>query len=112
VVLIFARSLQVWPPGSYFISSQIAEGIWRLGAAMLSMGLRLAMPMIALLLLVDIVFALMGKLNAHLQLLSLAFPAKMLAAMAMFSITLTALPTLFRGLAEQAMHALLRIAGR
>ena len=43
--------------------------------------MRLALPVVALLMLVDLALALLGRLNAQLQLLTLAFPAKMLAAL-------------------------------
>ena len=52
---------------------------------MLSVGLRLALPVLALVLLVDISLALLGRLNAHLQLLTMAFPAKILTALLLLS---------------------------
>ena len=45
------------------------------------MALRLALPVVALLLMVDVALALLGRLNQQLQLLALAFPAKMLTAL-------------------------------
>ncbi|HZU26254.1 MAG TPA: flagellar biosynthetic protein FliR [Bryobacteraceae bacterium] len=112
VILVFARSLETCPPGSWLISPMAAEHVWRLGAGMFSLGVRLAMPVIALLLLVDVTFALMGKINSHLQMLSLAFPAKMLAGMAVFAVALAGLPFLFRALAEQTLAMLLRLMER
>ena len=52
-----------------------------LGSNLFSVGVRLALPVVALLVMVDVALALMGRLNAQLQLLSLAFPAKMLVAL-------------------------------
>ena len=44
------------------------------GDGMLALALRLALPMIALLAMVDISLGLLGRVNAQLQLLTLAFP--------------------------------------
>jgi flagellar biosynthetic protein FliR len=82
VVRIFARSLETFPPGAALPSAPAMEAILRLGAGMFSTGLRLALPALALLTLVDVALALLGRLNAQLQLLTLAFPLKMLAAVA------------------------------
>ncbi len=56
------------------------------------MGVRLALPVVALLVMVDIALALLGRLNAQLQLLSLAFPAKMLVALLMLGWMAAAVP--------------------
>ena len=47
--------------------------------------MRLALPVVALLVMVDVALALLGRLNQQLQLLSLAFPAKMLTALLVLS---------------------------
>ena len=57
----------------------------RLGANLFTVGARLALPVVALLVMVDVALALMGRLNQQLQLLSLAFPAKMLTALLVLS---------------------------
>ena len=54
----------------------------RLTAEIFSLGMRLALPVVALLTLVDLALALVGRLNAQLQLVLLAFPVKMLATLA------------------------------
>ena len=78
---------------------------------MFSTAFRLALPVVALLLLVDVTFALFGKLNAQLQLLSLAFPAKMLATLGMLAILSQAYPSVYEGIAAKGVAALLRLAG-
>ena len=70
-----------WSP----LSTASAEAIIRLGSSLFAFGLRLALPVIALLLMVDIALALLGRLNQQLQLLSLAFPLKMLTALLVLS---------------------------
>jgi flagellar biosynthetic protein FliR len=85
VLRIFGRSLDSRPPGTFRLSLSVAQEIVRLGGEMLSVGLRLALPVLALVLLVDISLALLGRLNAHLQLLTMAFPAKILTALLLLS---------------------------
>lgn len=109
VIRILAKSLEMYPAGSYVASMKSAEAILRLGAAMFSTGLRLAMPVLALLLLVDIALALLGRINAQLQLLTLAFPAKMLAALGLLTITAGAFPAVYQNAAERTIKTLVGI---
>lgn len=78
----FARSLERFPPGSVEIGWPSAVHVARFGGEVLAFGLRLALPVAGLLLLADITLAVVGRLQAQLQLLSLAFPVKMLGALA------------------------------
>jgi flagellar biosynthetic protein FliR len=81
VLRLFAQSLDRVPAGAYPFSPHSAEAMIHLGSNLFSVGVRLALPVVALLVMVDVALALMGRLNAQLQLLSLAFPAKMLVAL-------------------------------
>jgi len=111
VLKVFARSLQTHPPGSFALAPARAEAIVGLGAGMFSTGLKLALPVVALLVLVDTALALLGRIHAHLQLLMLAFPAKMLAALAMLAAIAGLYLKLYRAAAEQAFGALFRVLG-
>jgi flagellar biosynthetic protein FliR len=95
VLRSLAASLDVYPPGAFLISRPLAETVARMGAVMFSSGLRLAFPILALLVMVDLALALLGRLQPNLQLLILAFPAKMLAALALFAWMAVLLPKLF-----------------
>ena len=101
-----AASLEVWPPGAFLITRPMAETVAGLGAAMFSAGLRLALPVLALLALVDLSLALLGRLQPNLQLISLAFPAKMLAALATLAWIAVLMPRLFRGTADHMLTAM------
>jgi flagellar biosynthetic protein FliR len=81
VLRLFSASLERIPPGAYVFQPSTAEAFIRLSGSLLAAGARLALPVVALLVMVDVALALMGRLNAQLQLLSLAFPAKMLTAL-------------------------------
>jgi flagellar biosynthesis protein FliR len=85
VLRLFAQTLDRIPAGAYAQSTGSAEAIIRLGSSLFAYGVRLALPVVALLLMVDIALALLGRLNQQLQLLSLAFPLKMLTALLVLS---------------------------
>jgi flagellar biosynthesis protein FliR len=65
---------------------------------------------VALLVMVDVSLALLGRLNSQLQLLSLAFPAKMLTALAVLAWVAPLVPRVlaeFNGLASAAARRML-----
>jgi flagellar biosynthetic protein FliR len=83
----------------------------RLGTNVFTFGVRLALPVVALLVMVDVALALLGRINQQLQLLSLAFPAKMLAALLLLSWTASLVPRLMLESSGQAWTALRRMLG-
>jgi flagellar biosynthetic protein FliR len=83
----------------------------RAGADMLITGVRVALPVVALLLMVDIALALLGRMQAQLQLLTVAFPAKMLAALAVLAAMIAVLPHVFEVAGRHSMSAIARIFG-
>jgi len=106
VLAVFARSLAVYPPGTYQLQPEGAEAVLKLGGAMFATGLRLAMPVIMLLMLVDIALALLGRIHMQLQLLTLAFPVKMLAALAFLAVLTAFFLPVFRDAAERTVAVL------
>ena len=64
------------------------------------------MPVVALLLLLDIALAVAGRIQQQLQLLSLAFPLKMLAALALLAALAPVFARLFQSSAERTMGTL------
>jgi flagellar biosynthetic protein FliR len=111
VVRLFAQSLDTVPAGTYAFSPRSAEPLIRLGGALFSSGFRLALPVVALLTMVDVALALLGRLNQQLQLLSLAFPVKMLAALLILSWILALVPRLMSEFSGQAWTAAGRALG-
>ena len=75
------------------------------------MGVRLALPVVALLVMVDVALALLGRLNQQLQLLSLAFPAKMLTALVVLSWVAVLYPRILTEFGGQAWAAARRMLG-
>jgi flagellar biosynthesis protein FliR len=99
ILKVLARSLETSPPGSFHLTPDMAESVVRFGSEMLSVGVRLALPVMALLLLVDLSLALLGRLNAQLQLLSMAFPAKIMTALVLLAWMTAVFPQIYAGYA-------------
>jgi flagellar biosynthetic protein FliR len=112
VLRIFAHSMEVMPAGSILMSRSAGEHLLSLGALMFSTGLRLAMPVVAVLVLVDVSLALLGRINSQLQLLTVAFPIKMMVGLFVLSWVALLLPTLFRAEAATTLAAIRNLAGR
>lgn len=96
VIRAFAMSLTTRPPGEFHADEHMAEALWRFGSDIFSVGVRLALPSIALLLLIDISLALVGRINAQLHLISLSFPVKMMTAMAIMALLAAMYPRIVR----------------
>jgi flagellar biosynthesis protein FliR len=103
IIRAFARSLEVHPPGTFLLQHADVQRIVGLGADMFSTALRLALPVIAFLALIDIALALLGRINSQLQLLSLAFPIKMLVTLAMLSWILVLFAAVYRSWGGQVL---------
>jgi flagellar biosynthetic protein FliR len=104
-------SFDTWPPGTFLITRPLAETVARLGSVMFSTGLRLAFPAIALLTMVDLALALLGRLQPSLQLLNLAFPAKTLVGLALLAWMAGLLPRLFTAFASAVLAVVRQAAG-
>ena len=111
VIHVLANSLQSIPAGSYTAAASALEAITRLGVGIFSVGLQLAVPVLALTLLLDIAFAVLGRLHAQLQLLSLSFAAKMLAAVAFLGSLLSVYPGVFEKFGTATFSTLFRLLG-
>lgn len=111
VIRAFARSLEAAPPGEWFPAAAGWEAVRRLGAGMFRTGVRLALPVLALLALTDIALALLGRVNAQLQLLTLAFPVKMLAAVAVLAALAPVFVRVLGGYAGQIAAGMRAVVG-
>jgi flagellar biosynthetic protein FliR len=111
VLRLFAQSLEKIPAGTYVFGRGTAEPLIRLGSILFSVGVRLALPVVALLVMVDVALALLGRINAQLQLLTLAFPAKMLIALILLSWIAPMFPRILREISGNAWTAAYRMLG-
>jgi flagellar biosynthetic protein FliR len=111
VLRLVGQSLSKVPPGAYPFGPHSAEPLIRLASQLFSVGVRLALPVVALLVMVDVALALLGRLNAQLQLLSLAFPMKMLIALAVLSWIAVLFPRILRDFSVLAFGTARRTLG-
>jgi flagellar biosynthetic protein FliR len=87
------------------------DAVTHLGTNMFSLAVRVAFPIVIVLLLVDLALAMAGRIQAQLQLLSLAFPLKMLTGIVLLAATVTALPKVFENAAVYTIRLLPALAG-
>ncbi|MGA2136228.1 MAG: flagellar biosynthetic protein FliR [Bryobacteraceae bacterium] len=110
VLRALAESLRAHPAGQW-LTPPAAETCLRLGGEMLALAVRVAMPCLALLILADVALALLGRLNAQLQLLTLAFPLKMMAALVLLAWITLLLPRLLAAYAGAVFGTLRQVLG-
>jgi flagellar biosynthetic protein FliR len=109
VIRAFAVSLQSHPAGSWALGPGAIEPVIRLFQSMFSAGIRLALPVLASMLMIDISLALLGRVSSHLQLMFLAFPVKMLASLLLISWIVMILPNVFGEFAQQVLTVVQRL---
>ena len=95
IFVIFSQSLETYPPGSFTVPLSFADKIIPMGATIFSTGFRLVLPIVALLIMVDVALASLGRLNAQLQLLIMAFPVKMLIGLGLLAWIMVLFPRVF-----------------
>lgn len=96
VLRTLASSFERVPPGTWVSELFQLNRLMLLGTEMWRIALRLAMPIAMLLLLLDLTLALLNRLQGHLQLLSLAFPVKLLATLVILAALLSYIPDMMR----------------
>jgi flagellar biosynthesis protein FliR len=111
IISAFASSLDTYPPGAFTITRNLAQVVLHLGASVFSIGLRLALPIIALLLMTDLALGLLGRINSQLHLTAHAFPAKMLLTLGALSMLLVAVPSLYQALSTDVFQTIRQVVG-
>lgn len=106
VLLSFANSLEKLPPGSVVLSQSLGMQIVKVGGVLFTTGLRLVLPAIAFLLMMDLALALLSRINAQLQVVSLAFPAKILATILILATLSAILPRIFMKASQPVFETL------
>jgi flagellar biosynthesis protein FliR len=105
---VFAESLTSYPPGTFVVTRSLATNVVRVGSGIFSFGLRLALPLIGLLLMAEITLALLGRINGQLHLGMHAFPVKMMLTLAILSSVLAVTPHLYHAYAEEIFGSIRR----
>ena len=108
LIQIFADSLERYPPGTFVLTRNLAQEVIRAGAGIFSVGLRLALPIIGLLLMTEITLALLGRLNAQLHMGMHATPIKMMLTLLALSSILVVAPHLYTSYADEVLTTIRR----
>ncbi len=95
VLLAFSQSLSSHPPGHFAISPSMVNALIQMGASVFTTGLRLVLPLLGLLLMVELSLALLARLNSQLHVMMLAFPIKMLLSLALLAWLVLIFPKVF-----------------
>ena len=104
LVHALADSLRLCPPETFAIHRGWAEAMVRFAASIFSSGLRLAAPVVALLLLADGSLAVLGRIQTQIHLVSLTMPIKLAASMLLVASTLVFQPRIFQSMMENAIR--------
>jgi len=105
LIRAFADSLISYPPGTFTANGALVEELTRAGTAMFSVAVRLAMPIVGLLLLVDVAMGVLGRLNAHMQIVSVSMPVKMLITIALLASMMAVIPRVYERHADIVLTA-------
>lgn len=103
ILFLMGESLARIPPGTYIPSVTTANQLIDLGTAMIEIATRLSLPLIGLLLLIDLSLALLGRVQAQLQMLSMAFPAKLLLSLFVLGMMSTTYVRLYEIFGDQVV---------
>jgi len=106
VVEILFRSFETLPSASYAFRSLPAEAVVRMSSTIFTTALRLALPVLALMVLLDLAVAVLGRVQAQLQLLPLSFALKMVGSLAMLASALAFFPPVIESAGHRLFGAL------
>ncbi len=112
LIRVLAAGLDAHPLGAFAVQPADADAFIALGGMTFDTAVRLALPVVALLLLVDLTLGLLNQAQPRMQLLTLAFPLKIVAAVAALYPVLPQSPRLFHQLAERTFELLTTVVGR
>jgi flagellar biosynthetic protein FliR len=111
VIRVLAGSLQQVPSAAALATSSVTEAVVRLGSQIFITGFGLALPVLALLILLDLSFAIVGKVQTQFQLMSLLFPAKMLLGLGVLASSLMGFAKVGQVIANHTLQVLMRLLG-
>jgi flagellar biosynthesis protein FliR len=95
LIKALAESMRLSPPESFTLHQTWGTAMLRFAGSIFGAGLRLAAPVVALLLLADASLAVLGRVQTQLHLVSLTMPLKLAATMLLMSATLILHPGFF-----------------
>lgn len=112
LLTMFARSMDFFSPGTHQPDWKTAQSIIHLGSMMFVTGIKLALPVASLLFLIDIALATISRIQPQMQLLLMAFPAKILLTLFFLASCLMLWPQVYERLARQLIEITFHAAFR
>jgi flagellar biosynthesis protein FliR len=106
VIRAFASSLERFPPGRFALTENLAQTVIGLSSNIFTVGLKLALPIIGILLMTEVALALVGRISSQLHVGANAAPIKMLLTLGTLVAVLRVAPQLYEGYAAQVFGAL------
>jgi len=100
----FAYSLRSFPPGQFMLSPGLARAVTLLSSNIFVVALKLALPVVAVLLTTEIALAVVGRLSPQLHLVTNATSIKMLLTLIVLVSILRVVPSLYEGFATQVFQ--------
>ncbi len=107
---LLARSFEVFSFNGSNLQKASVETILTLGGSMFATGLKLGLPLVVLLLLVEFALALLSRLHAQLHLIMLSFPAKTALSLVFLAVMIARWPALYQQMAHRVFELLSRLA--
>jgi flagellar biosynthetic protein FliR len=104
--------LRVHPLGSFATRPADAQMMIELGGYMFEAGVRLALPVMAVLLLIDVTLGLLNQVHSRMQLITLSFTLKLGAATGVIVLLLPMAPKVFEAIAERGAETLVGLLAR
>jgi flagellar biosynthetic protein FliR len=98
LVKALAESMRLVPPESFTLNKAWIPAMIQFASTIFSSGLRLAAPLLTLLLLADASLAVIGRVQAQLHLISLTMPVKLAGTMLLLSATIALQPAFLESL--------------
>ncbi|MBI2689762.1 MAG: flagellar biosynthetic protein FliR [Acidobacteria bacterium] len=103
--------VQTVAPGHWTLTPQHASAVMALFPQLFSDAIRCAIPVVAILFVIDTALALLSRIQPQLQLLSLSFPLKMLASMVLLAVGTPMLPAVVERAAVRSLAAMQMLMG-
>jgi flagellar biosynthetic protein FliR len=106
-----ADSFRVLPIGTVGLGVDGAAALVEFGASMFSWGVRMALPVVAALLVVNLAFGVLARTSPQLNVFSVGFPAALLIGMALILITIPSVLLKVEPLTGDGLAVVARILG-
>jgi flagellar biosynthetic protein FliR len=107
---LLARSFEIFSYSGPHLESASVTAVLLMGANMFTAGLKLGLPLVVLLLLIEFSLALLSRLHAQLHLLMLSFPVKTALSLVFLAVMLARWPALYEQMAHRIFELLSRLA--